>query len=29
VPLDAPPSPGACVRCGSPSPSEVYFAQAY
>jgi prolyl-tRNA synthetase len=29
VPLDAPPSPGGCVRCGTPSPGEVYFAQAY
>jgi prolyl-tRNA synthetase len=29
VPLDAPPSPGGCVRCGKPSPGEVYFAQAY
>ena len=25
----AEPSPGACVRCGQPSRSEVYFAQAY
>jgi prolyl-tRNA synthetase len=29
VPLDAPPSPGPCVRCGQPSSSDVYFAQAY
>ncbi len=29
VPLEAEPSAGACVRCGRPSPGEVYFAQAY
>jgi prolyl-tRNA synthetase len=26
---DADASPGACVRCGRPSPQAVYFAQAY
>jgi prolyl-tRNA synthetase len=29
MPLDAEPSAGECVRCGRPSPGEVYFAQAY
>lgn len=29
MPLAAEPSAGACVRCGRPSPAEVYFAQAY
>ncbi len=28
-PLDSEPGPGTCVRCGRPSPAEVYFAQAY
>jgi prolyl-tRNA synthetase len=27
--LDAKGEPGACVRCGKPSPGTVYFAQAY
>jgi prolyl-tRNA synthetase len=29
VPLEAAATPGKCVRCGQPSPGEVYFAQAY
>jgi prolyl-tRNA synthetase len=29
MPLDGEPSAGECVRCGRPSPGEVYFAQAY
>jgi prolyl-tRNA synthetase len=29
IPIEGEPSPGACVRCGKPSPREVYFAQAY
>jgi prolyl-tRNA synthetase len=29
IPLDREPSPGACIRCGRPSASEVLFAQAY
>ncbi len=28
-PLDREPVAGNCVRCGKPSPGEVYFAQAY
>jgi prolyl-tRNA synthetase len=28
-PLNAPSSPGKCVRCGKPSSADVYFAQAY
>jgi prolyl-tRNA synthetase len=28
-PLDREPVPGSCIRCGRPSPAEVYFAQAY
>ena len=28
-PLDREPEPGACVRCGDPSPAQVFFAQAY
>lgn len=28
-PLDREPAPGSCIRCGKPSPAEVYFAQAY
>jgi prolyl-tRNA synthetase len=29
MPIDAEPLAGACVRCGKPSPGEMYFAQAY
>jgi len=29
IPIEGEASPGACVRCGKPSPREVYFAQAY
>jgi prolyl-tRNA synthetase len=29
IPLEGEAVPGACVRCGQPSPGEVYFAQAY
>jgi prolyl-tRNA synthetase len=29
IPLEAEARPGTCVRCGRPSPQEVYFAQAY
>jgi prolyl-tRNA synthetase len=29
MPLEDDPRPGACVRCGRPSPGEVFFAQAY
>ncbi len=29
IPIDATPTSGTCVRCGKPSPAEVYFAQAY
>ncbi|PYQ19487.1 MAG: hypothetical protein DMF81_21710 [Acidobacteria bacterium] len=29
IPLEGHARPGACVRCGRPSPQEVYFAQAY
>jgi prolyl-tRNA synthetase len=29
IPLEQEVVPGACVRCGKPSPSTVYFAQAY
>ncbi|HKC14209.1 MAG TPA: proline--tRNA ligase [Vicinamibacteria bacterium] len=29
IPLEGEGVPGACVRCGKPSPREVYFAQAY
>jgi prolyl-tRNA synthetase len=29
IPLEGGVRPGACVRCGRPSPQEVYFAQAY
>jgi prolyl-tRNA synthetase len=29
IPLDQAPLAGQCVRCGSPSPQRVYFAQAY
>ena len=28
-PLDREPVAGSCVRCGQPSPAQVYFAQAY
>ncbi len=29
IPLEADPRSGGCVRCGRPSPTDVYFAQAY
>jgi prolyl-tRNA synthetase len=29
IPLEGGVRPGACIRCGRPSPQEVYFAQAY
>jgi prolyl-tRNA synthetase len=29
IPLDRSPAAAACVRCGRPSPADVYFAQAY
>jgi len=29
IPLEGEGAPGACVRCGKPSPRDVYFAQAY
>ena len=29
IPIEGEASAGACVRCGKPSPREVYFAQAY
>jgi prolyl-tRNA synthetase len=29
IPLEGEARPGTCVRCGRPSPQEVYFAQAY
>jgi prolyl-tRNA synthetase len=29
IPLEGEGTPGVCVRCGKPSPREVYFAQAY
>jgi prolyl-tRNA synthetase len=29
IPIEGDAAPGACVRCGRPSPREVYFAQAY
>ena len=29
MPLDVVGGPGPCVRCGQPSPAQVYFAQAY
>ena len=28
-PLDREPVAGSCIRCGKPSPAEVYYAQAY
>jgi prolyl-tRNA synthetase len=28
-PIEAEPVAGSCIRCGKPSPAEVYFAQAY
>jgi prolyl-tRNA synthetase len=29
IPIEGEAAAGACVRCGKPSPREVYFAQAY
>jgi prolyl-tRNA synthetase len=29
IPIEGTATAGACVRCGQPSSSEVYFAQAY
>jgi len=29
IPLEGEVRPGTCIRCGRPSPQEVYFAQAY
>jgi len=29
IPIEGEAVPSACVRCGKPSPREVYFAQAY
>ncbi len=29
IPADAPDREAGCVRCGKPSPRDVYFAQAY
>lgn len=29
IPIEGAPVAGTCVRCGQPSPGEVYFAQAY
>jgi len=29
IPLEGGARPGTCIRCGRPSPQEVYFAQAY
>jgi prolyl-tRNA synthetase len=29
IPIEGPAAAGTCVRCGQPSPGEVYFAQAY
>ena len=29
MPIEGEQVQGACVRCGQPSPGEVYFAQAY
>jgi prolyl-tRNA synthetase len=29
IPIEGTAVAGTCVRCGQPSPSEVYFAQAY
>jgi prolyl-tRNA synthetase len=29
IPIEGEAAAGACVRCGRPSPREVYFAQAY
>jgi prolyl-tRNA synthetase len=29
IPMDVEVRSGGCVRCGNPSPREVYFAQAY
>ena len=29
IPIEGPQAAGACIRCGRPSPQEVYFAQAY
>jgi prolyl-tRNA synthetase len=29
IPMEMSTAPGPCVRCGQPSPGEVYFAQAY
>jgi len=29
IPIAGAKAAGACIRCGSPSPQEVYFAQAY
>jgi prolyl-tRNA synthetase len=29
IPQEGDATPGSCVRCGRPSPREVYFAQAY
>jgi len=29
MPLGAKDEPGSCIRCGQPSPRNVYFAQAY
>jgi prolyl-tRNA synthetase len=29
IPLDADKRAGSCIRCGRPSPQDVYFAQAY
>jgi len=29
IPIEGTAAAGACVRCGQPSSSEVYFAQAY
>ena len=29
IPIEGQAAPSACVRCGKPSPREVYFAQAY
>ncbi len=29
IPLDTPPEPGSCIRCGKPSPHRVIFSKAY
>ncbi len=29
IPMDGERRPGECIRCGKPSPEDVYFAQAY